>query len=116
MAKKNKNNKLYKIELVQNHDRGNCLAIEPEQNQSIDEKIIPAKTSHSGIRKYNPKKTVKWGFKNFVRSGSSGMMYDFFLYSGSSEKGQKCTGAFCVLKLIEILPRHGTGNQKNILK
>ena len=102
----NKNNKLYKIEPVLNHVRGNCLTIEPEQNQSIDEQIIPAKTSHSGIRQYNPKKPVKWGFKNFVRSGSSGIMYDFFLYSGSSEKGQKCTGAFCVLKLIGTLPCH----------
>ena len=70
----NKNNKLYQIEPVLNHVLGNCLAIEPEQNQSTDEQIIPAKTSHSGIRQYNPKKPVKWGFKNFVRSGSSGMM------------------------------------------
>ena len=95
VKEENKNNKLYTIELVLNHVRGNCLTIEPEQNQSIDKQIIPAKTSHSGIRQYNPKKPVKWGFKNFVRSGSSGMMHDFFLYSGSLEKGQKCTGAFC---------------------
>ena len=82
------------------------MTIEPEQNQSIDEQIIPAKISHSGIRQYNPQKPVKRGFKNFVRSGSSGMMYDLFLNSGSLEKGQKCAGAFCVLKLIETLPRH----------
>ena len=40
----NKNNKLYKIEPVLNHVRGNCLTIEPEQNQSINEQIKPAKT------------------------------------------------------------------------
>ena len=106
VKEENKNNKLYTIELVLNHVRGNCLTIEPEQNQSIDKQIIPAKTSHSGIRQYNPKKPVKWGFKNFSRSGSSGMIYYFFLCSGSSEKGQKCTGTFCVLKLIESLPHH----------
>ena len=76
----------YKIEPVLNMVRENCTKIEPEVNQSIDEQIIPAKTSHSGIRQYNPKKPKKWGFKNFVRAGESGFMYDFFLYSGSSSK------------------------------
>ena len=85
----NKGNKLFKIAPVLDHVRGNCLLIEPEQEQSIDEQIIPAKTKYSGIRQYNPKKPVKWGFKNFVRSGSSGIMYDFFLYAGSEKKNGK---------------------------
>jgi len=35
--------------------------------------------------KNNPKKSVKWAFKNFVRAGASVIMYDFFLYQ-SKEK------------------------------
>ena len=84
--------------------RGNYTKIKPEVNQSIDEQIIPAKTSHSGIRQYNPKKPKKWGFKNFVRAGESGIMYDSFLYSGSSSK-IKCTGSNVVMKLLETLPK-----------
>ena len=102
----NKNNKLFKIQPVLDHVRNNCLSVEPEIENSIDEQIIPAKTSFSGIRQYNPKKPVKWGFKNFVRSGASGMMYDFFLYSGSINKNEKCTGSYVVKKLIETLPKH----------
>ena len=85
-VKKIKKNKLYKIEPVLNVVRETCTKIEPGVNQSIDEQIIPAKTYHSGIRQNNPKKPKKWGFKNFVRAGESGIMYDFFLYSGSSSK------------------------------
>ena len=101
-------NKLFKIQPVLYHVRENCKALEPEVQNSIDEQIIPAKTVYSGIRQYNPKKPKKWGFKNFVRSGSSGMMYDFFLYQGAttSADGQKCTGSYVVLKLSEGLPKH----------
>ena len=48
---------------------------------------------------------MKWGFKNFVRSGASGIMYDFFLYSGKVNN-EKCTGSYVVLRLIETLPKH----------
>ena len=47
--KENQGNKLYKIEPVLSIVRENCTKIEPEENQSIDQQIIPAKTSHSGI-------------------------------------------------------------------
>ena len=104
----NKDNKLFKIAPVIEHVRGNCLQVEPEQDHSIDEQIIPAKTKYSGIRQYNPKKPTKWGFKNFVRSGASGMMYDFFLYTGATkEKGKKVTvtGPSVVKKLVSTLPK-----------
>lgn len=100
----NKDNKLYKIQPVLEHVRNNCIKIEPEREHSIDEQIIPAKTKYSGIRQYNPKKPVKWGFKNFVRAGSSGIMYDFFLYTGKV-KDTKVTGTYVVETLLETLPR-----------
>ena len=87
----NKDDKLFKIRPLLSSLRENCVKIEPEQDHSIDEQIIPAKTKFSGIRQYNPKKPTKWGFKNFVRAGKSGMMYDFFLYEGAKSTGKdKC--------------------------
>jgi hypothetical protein len=46
---------------------------------------MPAKTKFSGIRQYNPTKPVKWGFKNLIRAGASGFMYDFYIYAGQDE-------------------------------
>ena len=89
----NKKSKLYEIHPVIDHVRNNCRTIKPEIKNSIDEQIIPAKTKYSDISQYNPKKPVKWGFKNFVRSGSSGIMYDFFIYCGKTKSGEKCTGS-----------------------
>ena len=33
-------------------------------------------------------------------------MYDFFIYCRKTESGEKCTGSYLVLKLIETLPQH----------
>ena len=56
---------------------------------------------------YNPKKPCKWGFKMFVRAGSSGMMYDFFLYSGANSTGQEnCSAENVVLRLCKEIPRN----------
>ena len=105
----NKHNKIYKIAPVLNHVRQNCLAIEPETGHSIDKQIIPAITRYSGIRQYNPKKLVKWDFNNLVRSGISGIIYDFFLYTGAAEIGsEKCNGSYVVKQLIESLPKNGS--------
>ena len=76
----NKTNKVFKVQPILNAVRNNCIKTEPEEYHSIDEQIIPAKTKCSKIRQYNPKKPVKWGFKNFVCAGKSGIIYDFFLY------------------------------------
>ena len=55
------------------------VKIEPEEYDSVDEQIIAAKTKYSSNRQYNPKKPKKLGFKNLVRAGISGFMYDFFV-------------------------------------
>ena len=62
----NKNDKLFKISPVLDHVQKNCLQIEPEQDNSIDEQIIPAKTKYSGIRQYNPKKPKKNGVSKIL--------------------------------------------------
>ena len=92
--------------------RERCLTIEPEENHSVDEQIIPLKTKYSKVRQYNPKKPVKWGFKNLVRAGSSGFMYDFYVYAGKDGAHQQRgndynhlqKSAQVVAKLCEHLP------------
>ena len=80
--------------------------MERELENSIDEQFIPPKAVNTGIRQHNPPPLKKRRFKNFVRSGSSGMMYDFFLsacYNISRRK--KCNGSYVVIKLKESLPK-----------
>jgi hypothetical protein len=99
-----KTNKVFKVQPILDAVRRNCIKTEPEEFHSIDEQIIPAKTKCSRIRKYNPKNPVKWGFKNFVRAGKSGIIYDFFLYQGGSTGTNKCNGDFVVKSLCKHLP------------
>ena len=101
----NTENKLYKVAPVIDHVKQNCNKIEPEQYQSMDEQIVPAKTRFSGIRQYSPKKPTKWGFKNFVLSGSNGIMHDFFFYTGATGN-EKCNGPYVVKRLVESLPKN----------
>jgi hypothetical protein len=54
----NKGNRLYKVQPVLEHVRNNCLKIQPEVENSIDEQIT-AKTRYSSIQQYNPRKPVK---------------------------------------------------------
>ena len=104
----NKGDKCFKIKPLLQAVRKNCMKIEPEISHSIDEQIIPAKTKRSGgVRQCNPKKPHKWGFKNLVRAGKSGIIYDFFLYSGKhSTGGESCSAEAIVLKLSEGIPKH----------
>ena len=81
-----KNDKLAKITPIINAVRDECIKVEPEEHHSVDEQIIPSKTKFSSIHEYNPKKPKKWGFNNLVRTGSSGFMYDFYIYQGKSGK------------------------------
>ena len=39
------------------------------------------------MRQYMPKKPHKWGSKLWVRSGISGVLYDFDIYQGKANKG-----------------------------
>ena len=49
----------------------------------------------------------KWGFKMFVLSGVSGVMYDFFLYCGAkSTRFGDCSARSSVLELCGTIPRH----------
>ena len=105
----NSPDKLFKIRPLIDLVQKECTKVEPEKYHLIDEQIIPCKAKTSRIRQYNPKKPHKWGFKNLVRAGVSGMMYDFFSMSGKEQTPdnefsglQKC--AIVVAKLCKHLP------------
>ncbi len=107
------NDKLAKVRPIISCVRDQCIKIQPEEFHSIDEQIIPSKTKFSQIRQYNPKKPKKWGFKNLVRAGSSGLMYDFFIYEGKgtstaedSDYEHLAKSAQVVAKLCLTLPQH----------
>lgn len=73
----------YKVRPFVQKVRQNCLAQENERKFSIDEMMIPYKGTKAGKRRqYMKDKPNKWGFKNYVRAGVSGMVYDFLLYGG----------------------------------
>ena len=105
-----KEDKLFKIRPIIEAVRNQCINIEPEEFQSVDEQIIPSKTRFTKIRQYNPKKPKKWGFKNLVRAGSSGFMWDFYLYSGKETTNNDVPynhlqkSAQVVAKLCQELP------------
>lgn len=72
----------HKIRPFLDQIRERLPTIPKEEYMAVDEQIIPTK-SRSTIKQYNPKKTHKWGYKNFVLSGTSGFSYDFELYTGA---------------------------------
>ena len=94
--------KLFKVKPLLEAIRSNCLRLEQEQNQSIDEQMTPAKTKRSGIRQYLPKRIHKWGFKIFSRDGKSGITYNFSIYSGANTlERARCSCEDIALHLIE---------------
>lgn len=101
-----KSDKSWKLKPFLQILRENFLKVEPEEHQAVDEISIPYK-GQKGPRQYNPKKPHKWHFTVFARAGSSGFVYDFFLYTGSSKStsssnGIGTTGSH-VIRLCETL-------------
>lgn len=73
----------FKVRPILERVRQNCLNIEAEHKNSIDEMMVPYKGKKAGSRRqYIKSKPKKWGFKMFVRCGISGMVYDFIPYGG----------------------------------
>lgn len=61
----------------------NCRKLEQEQEHSIDEMMVPYKGTRAGnLRQYIQNKPHKWGYKIFMRTGVSGLIYDFLPYTG----------------------------------
>ena len=99
-----KKDKIWKVRPVVDCVRKNCPKIIPEEHNAIDEMMVAFKGTTSQIRQYVKGKPHPWGFKIWVRSGVSGMVYDFEVYQGGTgirtELGQ---GPDVIIKLCSTL-------------
>ena len=101
--------KLFKVSPLLDLIRNNCIKIEPGKSHAIDEQILPTKTKRGGgVKQCNPKKKLhKWGFKNMVRAGQSGIVYDLNIYGGKHSAGaERCRAEESVLRLVEEIPKN----------
>uniref|UniRef100_A0A9J8BZG4 PiggyBac transposable element-derived protein domain-containing protein n=2 Tax=Cyprinus carpio TaxID=7962 RepID=A0A9J8BZG4_CYPCA len=99
--------KLYKVRPLLTSLLEQFQAIPIDENLCVDEQIVPFKGKHP-MKQYNPKKPKRWGYKVFVLADSSGMVYNFEVYTGciSPCNGQPDIGASgnIVLTLSSIIP------------
>ena len=104
-----KTTKVWKIQPVLEHLRQNFLKLHPEQHQAIDEMSIAYKGKR-GPRQYNAKKPKKWHFTVYCRAGSSGLVYDFELFSGRHPQPPSSAGVSgdVVIRLTNTLPENTT--------
>lgn len=104
--------KLWKIRPWLEKFRSNCLKVVPEEQNSIDEMMIPFKGKFSKLKQYIKGKPHPWGIKVWARTGSSGILCDFDVYQGNREGKTKSVlgvGADVVLKLCQSLPPNVPG-------
>lgn len=91
------------------------LELPLEECLSVDEQMIPMRGRVTkGVKQYVAKKPkIKWGIKNLVLCGKSGLAYDFICYQGSTtEFDSKMLstfglGATMVLHLASRIDRRG---------
>jgi hypothetical protein len=60
------------------------------------------------MKQYNPK-PHKWGFKVITRAGVSGLIYDFFIYTGKDDALRDTNNnvpTSCILRRTDTLPAH----------
>ena len=86
--------------------RQNCLKVVPDENNSVDEMMVPYKGRTSRIKQYMRGKPHAWGFKIWARTSVSGMLYDFDVYQGNvaNTRSEFGLSADVVLKLTSTLP------------
>lgn len=107
--------KFIRVRPLMNAVRNRCLQLQVEECLSIDEQMIPMRGRVSkGVKQYvKNKPKIKWGIKNLVLCGKSGLAYDFVCYQGSTtEFDQKMldtfgSGATMVLHLSNRIQNSG---------
>ena len=110
-----KKDKIWKVRPVVDCVRKNCLKI-PEEHNAIDEMMVQFKGKTSQICQYVKGKPHPWGFKIWVRSGVSGMVYNLEVYQGGTgihtELGQ---GPDTIIKLCSTLQSQKTLRSSQII-
>ncbi|XP_062538282.1 piggyBac transposable element-derived protein 3-like [Armigeres subalbatus] len=100
--------KLFKVRPFIDAIRLNFLDVDPLPDQSIDEIMIPSK-SHSPLRQYNKNKPHRFGINVKGRAGKDGILHDFDIYTGKSDKqpnGDWGISGDVVLNLVKTLPEN----------
>ncbi|KAG4070715.1 hypothetical protein HA402_013635 [Bradysia odoriphaga] len=95
--------------------RKRCLEPPLEENLSIDEQMIDLRGRVTkGVKQYvKNKPKIKWGVKNLVLCGKSGLAYDFVVYQGSTTEFDSKnldtfgSGATMVLHLVNRIDKPG---------
>ena len=95
---------LYKVRPLLQSLKEGMSKLEPEENHSVDEQMIPFK-GRSSMKQYMKSKPHKWGYKVFTRAGVSGLVYDFEIYTGSKMNlgGNLSFSGNVVLRLVQDL-------------
>lgn len=100
------NDRFWKIRPLYDILRKRCLELPIEENLCIDEQMVPFK-GNLNVKQYIRGKPSPWGVKIFALCGSSGIMYDFLIYQGSTTEYKRDyvdvfgLGAGVVLHLAE---------------
>ena len=104
-----KNDKLTKARNFCKYISMKCLKLyQPDQNVSIDERMVKNKGQYS-FRQYIRDKPTKWGMKLWVLADSrSGYTFNFEIYLGKSDKILKFGLAYdVVMNLMKVLTNQG---------
>ncbi|KAG8187496.1 hypothetical protein JTE90_022889 [Oedothorax gibbosus] len=100
------NDRLFNVRPFFDALRDNMLKIDKEEHLNVDEFMIPFK-GRNKLKQYIKNKPHKWGIKVFGLCGSSGMLYDFQVYTGKdtvTEKTKLGISGDIVMKLVQTIP------------
>lgn len=112
---KDSTDKFVRVRPLMDSVRKRCLELPLEECLSVDEQMIPLRGRITkGVKQYvKMKPKIKWGVKNLVLCGKSGLAYDFICYQGSTtefDPNMLSTfglGATMVLHLANRIDRSG---------
>ncbi|KAI4467853.1 transposase is4 [Holotrichia oblita] len=97
--------RFWKVRPLYNAIRSRCQELPHEPYLSIDEQMIPFK-GQLNVKQYVKGKPCPWGVKLLALCGTSGILYDFVLYQGSTTEGTyRVFGTRCCHS-IEIVRTH----------
>lgn len=107
--------KFVRVRPLMDSVRKRCLQLPLEENLAVDEQMIPCRGKLTKeVRQYvKIKPKIKWGLKNLVLCGKSGLVYDYILYQGESTEFDRKVlasfglGATIVLHLAKRINRTG---------
>lgn len=100
---------LFKVRPMLNRVRDNCRKQVPEMRQCVDEQMVKFK-GRSRLKRYMPKKPIRWGYKVIARCGESGFIYDFHIDGDNFPRPEPSIGytGDIVIHLCSTLPHDKT--------